>query len=147
MTRKSLALFVISFFVSLTLLSLFIGEQGFFYTRAMKKHVDELEYKKAALQAQVDSLEEQSKRLSEGEGLKDAAFKLGYQSEGEQVFYFADDSPSRAVQPEAEERAPSSDFSYFYLPLWALALLALFISFGIVLLYAKRMGRRERKHG
>jgi cell division protein FtsB len=147
MTRKSLALFVISFFVSLTLLSLFIGERGVFYTRAMKKHVDELEYKKEALQAQVDSLEEQSKRLSEGEGLKDAAFKLGYQSEGEQVFYFADDSPSRAVQPEPEERAPSSDFSYFYLPLWALALLALFISFGIVLLYAKRMGRRERKHG
>lgn len=68
MTRKNLAIFIITFVVSLVLLYVCVGERGIFYMRAMQKRANELSYRKAELQAQVDALEEQSRQLSQGEG-------------------------------------------------------------------------------
>ncbi len=111
--------------------------------RAMQKRANELSYRKAELQAQVDALEEQSRQLSQGEGLKDAAYRLGYRTEGEQVYVFKGEEHA-AKSTTAEPDVPE-EITYFHLPLWALSLMALFISCCIVLLYAKHTQAGDRK--
>jgi len=146
MTRKFLAIFSITFAVSLLFSVLFFGEHGFFYQKALKRQINDLEYQQEKLQVEVDGLKDQNNRKTSGEGLKDAAFKLGYKSEGEQIYFFTDDVPAKQDEP-SNERHTDQDYAYFWLPLWALVLISLVMAIIVMLLYAKRVRRRGQGYG
>ncbi len=93
---------------------------------------------------QVDSLEQQKKLMSSQDALKDAAFRFGYQVEGEQVFYFADEGEGDQTQ-QGEDAIPkikTHSFSGFSKP-W-IALMALAFSSMFTLVWGIGAQRRDR---
>jgi cell division protein FtsB len=126
MTRKIAVLFTLSLVISFFLMLGFLGKQGFLNNMYLKQELEGVRYKKDVLSLQVDSLKSQQSELLSGEGLKDAAFKLGYQSEGEQVYYFSDEIPSsgntaKSVSPESPRKKPFTGIPVFWVFLLALA--------------------------
>jgi hypothetical protein len=92
----------------------------------LKQELEGVRYKKEVLSLQVDSLRSQQSELQSGEGLRDAALKLGYQSEGEQVYYFSDEIPNsvntaRSVSSESPKKKSFTGFSVLWVFLSALA--------------------------
>ncbi|WP_320130854.1 septum formation initiator family protein [uncultured Sphaerochaeta sp.] len=131
MTRKIALLFILSTGISFFLLLGIFGKQGFLCNLSVKQELKDLRYEKEVLSLQVDSLEKQKVELKSGEGLKDAAFKLGYQTQGEQVFYFSDknDDISTAKTDKLSEKKEKWDFK----GLSAIWILIIALAFSLVL--------------
>ena len=137
MTRKIAIIFTLSLGISFFVLIGILGKQGFLRNLTLKQELEALRYKNEVVNLQVESLKRQQAELQSGEGLRDAAFKLGYQSEGEQVYYFSDegelqtDNRGSSRLPEQKGR-PFSGIPAFWVFLMALAFSFLFtVSFAI----------------
>ena len=139
MTRKILIIFSITFILSLLIFIFIFGKNGLFHTHELKKEINQLEYTQRILNVKVNSLKEQSSKLSEGEGVKDIAFKLGYQMEGEQVYYFNDNENKSVTATNDEEAAIETKARIESLPLWSMIVSALSIALFAVILYTLRL--------
>ncbi len=91
MTRKIPIVFALSLGFTFSILLAVVGEGGYLHNRALRKEIARLTYEQSSLSLQVDSLKQQREEATKVDALKDAAFKYGYQSEGEQVYYFSMD--------------------------------------------------------
>jgi cell division protein FtsB len=142
MTRKIAVIFTLSLVISFFLLLGTLGKQGFLNNLYLKQELGAVRYKKDVLSLQVESLKRQQSELQSGGGLRDAAFKLGYQSEGEQVYYFSDEMPEtvkteKTVSSKSPERKTFRGFSIL-----SVFLLALAFSFVLVVSYYFVANRR-----
>jgi cell division protein FtsB len=131
MTRKIAIIFTLSLGISFFVLLGILGKQGFLNNLSLKQELEAIRYKNGVINLQVESLERQQKELESGEGLRDAAFKLGYQSEGEQVYYFSDEEASQQ-ESKTDDFSPIpsnrtfSGFSSLWIFLMALAFSLIF---------------------
>lgn len=131
MTRKLVQTFTFSIVITYFILLGLLGEEGYLHARSINRELDVLRKKQEALILQVDSLEQQKNLMSSQDALKDAAFRFGYQVEGEQVFYFTDvdekDHPkAKSDVVETKQRKPFPGFSKHWIALMALAFSSLF---------------------
>lgn len=140
MTRNKWIASAFIFLVVLLLLEICIGTHGLTYIACLKKQVAELAYEAQVKQVKVDALSQRSKDMSQGEGIQDAAFKLGYQKEEEQVYFF--DQPG-AQEPTPETSVVRKEYHYVHLPLWANVLVALAVSLASVVVFTIRQRRKE----
>ncbi len=130
-TRKLSLIFSLSMIVAyFTLLGLF-GEEGFLHARSVRQELEVLQQRQEVLLLQVDSLEQQKELMSSQDALKDAAFRFGYQVEGEQVFYFTDEGEGERPQQGQDsfsqtKKVPFAGFAKPWIALMALALSSLF---------------------
>ena len=135
MIRKIALIYIFILIVTyFTFLGLF-GQEGFFHARSTKGELELLRQRQEVLLLQVDSLEQQKKLMSSQDALKDAAFRFGYQVEGEQVFYFTDDEQGDSVGQE-QDSIPKVENRVFagFSKLW-IALMALVFSFMFTVVY------------
>lgn len=139
MTRKKWMASAFIFLITLLLLEICIGTHGLTYISAMRQEVRGLAYEAQQKQVQVDALLSRSQSMAAGEGVQDAAFKLGYQREGEQVYFF--DQPG-LQEPVPVVAAKARVSHYVHLPLWANALIALAVALLSVVLFVAEERRR-----
>jgi len=125
-----------------TLLGL-LGEEGLLHARSMRRDLEDLRLRREVLSLQVESLEQQNTLMSSQDALKDAAFRFGYQTEGEQVFYFTDDGEgdSSGQDENTFSKAKTKIFSGFP-KLW-IALIALAFSTIFTIVWAVGTQRRD----
>lgn len=135
MIRKIALIYIFILIVTyFTLLGLF-GQEGFFHARSTKAELELLRQRQEVLLLQVDSLEQQKKLMSSQDALKDAAFRFGYQVEGEQVFYFTDDDQGDSVRQERDSIPKVENRAFAGFPKLWIALMALVFSFLFTVVY------------
>ncbi len=134
--RKSITAFIVVTIVTYFILLGLLGNEGFFHARSVKDTLDLLKEREATLLMEIELLEYQKNHMSSEDGLKDAAFRFGYQLEGEKVFYFVNDGEPEQVPPKETPHTPEKkqSFTGFSKPLIALMALA-FSSLFTVLWY------------
>ena len=144
MTSKLGHIFIFTSIITYFILLGLLGEEGYIHARAVRMELEALRQRQEVLNLQVDSLEKQKELMSSQDALKDAAFRFGYQGEGEQVFYFTDEGPKEhALQAKASlSTTPRKPFEGFS-KLW-IALIALAFSFLFTLVLGKGRERRSR---
>ncbi|MDY0288017.1 MAG: septum formation initiator family protein [Sphaerochaeta sp.] len=126
MTRKLHVIFVLSIIVAYFILLGLFGEEGYLHARSVRSELELLSRREEALRLQVDSLEQQKRQMTTQDALKDAAFRFGYQQQGEQVFYFASDGVAEPLQQGQssvahQEKQPFPGFAKRWIALMALA--------------------------
>ncbi|MBI9093278.1 MAG: septum formation initiator family protein [Sphaerochaeta sp.] len=142
--RKCGLIFTFSTILLYFILLGLLGEEGFLHARSIRRDLEHLRQRQEALVLQVDSLEQQNTLMSSQDALKDAAFRFGYQAEGEQVFYFTDDGDGEYGHQEEDtiSKMESQTFSGFSKP-W-IALLSLAFSAIFTIVWAVGTQRRDR---
>jgi cell division protein FtsB len=141
MTRKITAIFIVTFAISFTLMLSYAGKGGYLHNKALKKEVLALQRATNRLGLEVESLTGQRLELEEGDAIRDAAFKYGYQSAGEQVFYFdIDDEAPLVVDPTYEVHRPAFEG----LKMWKILLIAVTISLGVTSLVSAILFRLQK---
>ncbi len=125
-----------------------LGTGGFLHNRALKAEISKLSYEQTMLSLQVDSLRRQRDEASSEDALKDAAFKYGYQSEGEQVYYFIDEDQNSSPYEDRILRTFESGESLGFsgIPTIYLALASLVMAAVITLCYWWMQNRRRRTY-
>ena len=88
MTIKKPLLICICFLVSFVLLTTIFSDNGYLVNRSLVKRYEALKQKEELLEVQVASLSKQYESLDENSAMDDLALSLGYNREGEKVFYF-----------------------------------------------------------
>ncbi|MGE4583358.1 MAG: septum formation initiator family protein [Sphaerochaeta sp.] len=146
MTRKLAVVFALSLCLCFPILLAFVGKDGYLHNQALRREIASLRYEDEVLSLQVQSLQQQRNQMNSDDALRDAAFKYGYQSEGEQVYYFDEkhlEPPLRGITSPVVGHAPIfPGFSWPYVLLTALGISSLFtVSYGI---FAYRW---RKKHG
>lgn len=136
MTRKFPLIFALSLAISFPLLLSVFGEGGFLHNQALRKEIERLRYSQQVLSLQVDSLTMQRERMGERDAIQDAAFKYGYQREGEQVFYFDLGDEAFAMAAPLTAGEPYSRPSFEGLPTIFVFLMALALSTLLTVCYA-----------
>ncbi len=126
MIRKVSVFFTLSLIVAYFVLLGLLGEEGFFQARSIRRDLELLKQKEEILSLQIDSLQQQKEHMTSQDALKDAAFRFGYQEEGEQVFYFENggevESPQQGQAPlSSQEKQVFSGFAKHWIALMALA--------------------------
>lgn len=113
------------------------GIGGILHNRALKTEISRLSHEQTMLSIQVDSLKRQRDEASSGDALKDAAFKYGYQSEGEQVYYFIDEEQDSSSYEDRILRTfePGGSLGFSGIPTIYLALASLVMAAMITLCY------------
>ncbi len=146
MTRKIPLVFAFSLVFTFSLLMAVFGSGGFLHNQALKTEIARLTYEQSILSLQVESLQNQRDEATSVDALKDAAFKYGYQSEGEQVYFFSDegDEESSLKRQEKEPGMRDQKLSFVGIPTIWIALASLVISSVITLCYGKIRSRYER---
>ena len=144
MTRKLSLIFIFTTIIAYFILLGLFGEEGYLHARAKKQELEVLRQRQEVLLLQVDSLELQKRHMSSQDALKDAAFRFGYQEEGEQVFYFSDEGEGEHVQDgdDSFSKTKGQSFTGFAKP-W-IALMALAFSLLFTLLWHIGTQRRAR---
>jgi cell division protein FtsB len=137
MTRKIPLLFAFSLVFIFSLLMTVFGIGGILHNRALKTEISRLSHEQTMLSIQVDSLKRQRDEASSGDALKDAAFKYGYQSEGEQVYYFIDEEQDSNSYEDRIPRTfePGGSLGFSGIPTIYLALASLVMAAMITLCY------------
>jgi hypothetical protein len=104
MTRKLPAVFALSLGISFFLLLGILGKQGLLCNMSLEQELESVRYRKEMIALQVDSLKAREAEIGSIDGLRDAALRLGYRTEGDQVYYFADGEgePLRLAVPDAD---------------------------------------------
>ncbi|NLZ76558.1 MAG: hypothetical protein GX911_01125 [Spirochaetales bacterium] len=137
MHKRSLLAGILTYFFTFLLLLAIFGRGGYLHNRALEAEIQRLSYHQNLLRIQVQALERQEARMDKEDALRDAAFKYGYQSEGEVVYYFP---PEEREAPEIPVDRPIEGGREFYegtpnsvLALWALlpAVLAMSLTYVI----------------
>lgn len=122
MTIKKLLFFGCLYAALLLGLETCIGTHGLTYLHALQREVADLSYEREEKQLRNQSLASRQAELERGEGLQDAAIRLGYQQEGEQVYFLGGTQSPPATAEDVPRR---ETYAYFHLPLWGNALIAL----------------------
>lgn len=104
MTRKIPLIFALSLGISFPLLLSFAGKGGYLHNRSLSAEIDQLRYEQEVLTLQVQSLSDQKQQMGSSDALRDAAFKYGYQSDGEKVYYFVDAEEDHSDQIRTQAR-------------------------------------------
>lgn len=146
MTRKLLLAFVISLCLSFPLLQAVFGNGGFLHNKALRQEIERLQYAQEVLSLRVQSLERQREMMSSSDALKDAAFKYGYQTEGEAVFYFDPSLREAEVLRSVDTLPVATNPTFKGIAVGWIFLMALAFSGLITLCYALiAHKRRERR--
>ena len=144
MTRKLGLIFTFTLILAYFILLGLLGEEGFLHARSITQELEILQHEKEVLLLQVDSLEQQKRLMSSQDALKDAAFRYGYQGEGEQVFYFADEGQEDTVQQGQDVLSnPAKGTFTGFSKLW-IALMALVFSTIFTVVWGIGAQRRDR---
>ncbi|MDD3056916.1 MAG: septum formation initiator family protein [Sphaerochaeta sp.] len=104
MTRKIPLIFALSLGISFPLLLAFAGKGGYLHNKSLMTEIEQLRYEQEVLTLQVQSLSDQKEQMGSRDALRDAAFKYGYQSDGEKVYYFVDSEEESNDQIRAQTR-------------------------------------------
>ncbi|MFA5698238.1 MAG: septum formation initiator family protein [Sphaerochaeta sp.] len=88
MRNRSLLAGVITYFLTFLLFLAIFGEGGYLHNQALSQQIEQLSYNQNLLNLQIQALQRQESLMDKEDALRDAAFKYGYQSEGEVVYYF-----------------------------------------------------------
>lgn len=136
MTRRILIVFALSLVITYPLVLGVFGPSGALHNRALTQEVANLTYQNEVLALQTQSLKEQKQSMAGSDALMDAAFRYGYQSEGEQVYYF-DQNEESSIQNKAPQKvAESKKPSFGGMGTGSLVGITLVISLVITILYA-----------
>ena len=144
MTRKFPLLFALSLCFSFFLLLGIFGKGGYIHNQALKSELESRNYQLDVLQLQVESLGRQQQEAVQEDALKDAAFKYGYQREGEQVYYFLLEDAETPAQRETTQKLVQEEV-FEGLSSLAILLMALVISTMITVSFHLLIKRRRRK--
>ncbi len=147
MTRKFLFVFAISLVLSFPLMLSVFGEGGFLHNQALRREIETLRYSQQVLSLQVDSLKNQRDRMGERDAIQDAAFKYGYQSEGEQVFYFDLEEDDASLPAPVATGTQAALPSFAGLSTTLVFLLALAFSTLLAVCYILLVGKRRKNRG
>ena len=88
MTIKKLLLMLLCFLIPCVFLITIFGENGYLVNRSLEKRYESLKQKEELYLVKVASLTQQYEQLDENSAMDDLALSLGYNREGEKVFYF-----------------------------------------------------------
>lgn len=88
MTIKKLLLMLLCFLIPCVFLITIFGENGYLVNRSLEKRFEALKQKEELYLVKVASLTQQYEQLDENSAMDDLALSLGYNREGEKVFYF-----------------------------------------------------------
>ncbi len=148
MTRKIPLLFAFSLVFIFSLLMAVFGNGGYLHNRALKAEIERFSYEQTVLSLQVDSLKRQREEATSEDALRDAAFKYGYQIEGEQVYYFSDEENGSLSHEDGKILTFESGGSLAFagIPTIYLALASLVIASFITLCYAWMQKRRRQMY-
>lgn len=94
MTRKYTLLFLFTTVFLFTISSGIFGKQGYLRNSGLKKQLEQQLHEEELLRLQVHSLERRKESVNSVDELRDAALRLGYNQDGNQVFYFSEDQTS-----------------------------------------------------
>ncbi|ADY13175.1 septum formation initiator family protein [Sphaerochaeta globosa] len=147
MTRKFPLIFTLSLGISFPLLLSVFGKGGFLHNQALRTEIERLRYSQQVLSLQVDSLQEQRELMGGRDALRDAAFKYGYQTEGEQVFYFENGGEDAALDIPITAPAPSGRLSFEGLSSLIVFFMALAFSSLLTVCYALLKRKRRKRSG
>ena len=108
MTIKKLLLICLSFLLfSVTLTGIFF-ENGYLVNRSLKARYEALKQREELYEVRLKALERQRDSLSEDSALDDLALRLGYNREGEKVFYFETPDETENVRTYADDPLPET---------------------------------------
>ena len=108
MTIKKLLLICLSFLLfSVTLTGIF-SENGYLVNRSLKARYEALKQREELYEVRLKPLERQRDSLSEDSALDDLALRLGYNREGEKVFYFETPDETENVRTYADDPLPET---------------------------------------
>ncbi len=144
MTSKFPLVFAVSLGISFPLLLSVFGVGGWLHNQALEDELEQLRYEQSVLSLTVQSLEEQRTLMGEPDALRDAAFKYGYQSEGEAVYFFEDNQESAPQASDSVLPASSRELSFTGLPTFMVFLIALAFSTILTVCYAFVASRHEK---
>lgn len=88
MTIKKLLLISLCFLMPFVILITIFGENGYLVNKSLEKRYEVLKQKEELYLVKVASLSKQYELLDENSAMDDLALSLGYNREGEKVFYF-----------------------------------------------------------
>lgn len=88
MTIKKLLLICLCFLIPFVILVTIFGENGYLVNKSLQKRYEALRQKEELYLVKVASLSKQYELLDENSAMDDLALSLGYNREGEKVFYF-----------------------------------------------------------
>ncbi|MGN0906622.1 MAG: septum formation initiator family protein [Bullifex sp.] len=91
MTIKKLLLICLSFLIFSVVLTAVFSQNGYLVNRSLRARYNALKQREELYEVRLRALERQMESLDETGALDDLALSLGYNREGEKVFYF--DSP------------------------------------------------------
>ena len=138
MTIKKLLLICLSFLLfSVTLTGIF-SENGYLVNRSLKARYEALKQREELYEVRLKALERQRDSLSEDSALDDLALRLGYNREGEKVFYFETPDETENVRTYADDPLPET---YKGISTWILLLVSAGLTIPvavIVLLYGRK---------
>lgn len=106
MTIKKLLLICICFLVPFVILTTIFSDNGYLVNRSLVKRYEALKQKEELLEVQVASLAKQYESLDENSAMDDLALSLGYNREGEKVFYFQTPDEVEEKNNQVEEKLP-----------------------------------------
>jgi len=133
--KKLLSLMFLSYFFCLIILSVIFSENGILYNNSLKAHYAELKRQEELYEIRLEALKKQKERRYEEDYLKDIALSLGYNEEGEKVFYFDEEDVLEEVGSD-ENNSPKERFEG--VESWILALYSLIIPAMLLLYYILR---------
>lgn len=107
MTIKKLLFICLTFLVFSVVLTAVFSGNGYLVNRSLRARYDALKQREELYEVRLIALEKQRESLDETAALDDLALRLGYNREGEKVFYFdspddIEDSPVRPDDPLPE---------------------------------------------
>ena len=127
-------------------MSSIFGSGGLLHNRALEKAVKQLAYQNEVLALQTQGLQNQKQSMTGSDALKDAAFRYGYQSEGEQVYYFEQSDGKSVIANPAPTVADFKKPSFDGLSNLIIAALTLCVSLVITLSYAIILRKRKNEY-
>ena len=150
MTIKKVAfrliLMVVFYFISFSLLTFLFSSDGLLVSVSLEKRYKELEKEEEEYKLQIASLEKKIASASDEKSMDDIALSLGYNREGEKVFYF--DSEDNLSNDE--EKIAVSEKTKIYkglttkvIVLYSLIPPVLLLLIGFILSIFKRKSRDE----
>ena len=105
--KKLLLISLIFLFFSVTLTGIF-SENGYLVNRSLKARYEALKQREELYEVRLKALERQRDSLSEDSALDDLALRLGYNREGEKVFYFETPDETENVRTYADDPLPET---------------------------------------
>ena len=102
MTIKKLLFICLSFLVFSVVLTAVFSQNGYLVNKSLRARYEALKQREELYEVRLLALERQRESLDETAALDDLALSLGYNRQGEKVFYFdsPDDVQSPSVRPD-----------------------------------------------